>query len=62
MATKVHNYFETTYLFFKKSQNYDTTLPSSPTLSQILYPVATTPTRIKQISWNQPKIHVPLQQ
>ena len=39
---------------------YDTLKPYSPTLSQILYPVATTSTRIKQISWNQPKISVPL--
>ena len=36
--------------------------PSSPTLSQILSPVATTSTRIWQISWNQPKIPVPLHQ
>ena len=36
--------------------------PSSPTLSQSHSPVATTSTRIRQISWNQPKIPVPLQQ
>jgi hypothetical protein len=36
--------------------------PSSPTLSQILYIVATTSTRIWLISWNQPKIPVPLHQ
>ena len=36
--------------------------PSTPTLSQILYIVATTSTRIRLFSWNQPKIHVPLHQ
>ena len=41
---------------------YDTLQPSTPTLSQILYPVATTSTRIWLISWNQPKIPVPLHQ
>ena len=41
---------------------YDTLQPSTPTLSQILYPVATTPTRIRLISWNQPKITVSLHQ
>ena len=41
---------------------YDTLQPSTPTLSQSLSFVATTPTRIRQISWNQPKIPVPLQQ
>ena len=41
---------------------YDTLQPSTPTLSQILYPVATTPTRIWLISWNQPKITVSLHQ
>ena len=41
---------------------YDTLQPSTPTLSQILYPVATTSTRIWPFSWNQPKIPVPLHQ
>ena len=41
---------------------YDTLKPSSPTLSQSLPPVATTPTRILLNSWNQPKIPVPLHQ
>ena len=36
--------------------------PSSPTLSQILDPVVTTSIRIRLISWNQPKIPVPLHQ
>ena len=40
----------------------DTLKPYSPTLSQILYPVATTTTRIRLYSWNQPKIPVPLHQ
>ena len=37
-------------------------MQSSPTLSQIAPLVATTSTRIRLISWNQPKIPVPLQQ
>ena len=41
---------------------YDTLQPSTPTLSQIPDPVATTSTRIRLISWNQPKIPVPLHQ
>ena len=41
---------------------YDTFQPSTPTLSQIPDPVATTSTRIWLIFWNQPKIPVPLQQ
>ena len=41
---------------------YDTLQPSTPTLSQIPDPVATTPTRIWPFSWNQPKIPVPLHQ
>ena len=41
---------------------YDTLQPSTPTLSQILSPVATTSTRIRLISWNQPKITVSLHQ
>ena len=36
--------------------------PSSPTLSQSHSFVATTPTRIRLFSWNQPQIPVPLQQ
>ena len=40
----------------------DTLKVSSPTLSQIYPFVATTPTRIWLISWNQPKIPVPLHQ
>ena len=48
----------------ERSQNPFTTHsnPSSPTLSQITPPVATTPTRNRQISWNQSKITVSLQQ
>jgi len=34
----------------------------SPTLSQYVPPVATTPTRNWLISWNQPKIIIPLHQ
>ena len=47
----------------KKSQTPFTThsTPSSPTLSQSHSLVATTSTRIRLFSWNQPKIPVPLQ-
>ena len=41
---------------------YDNLTPHPPTLSYIIPPVATTPTRIRLISWNQPKILLPLQQ
>ena len=41
---------------------YDTLQPSTPTLSQSHSFVATTPTRIRLISWNQPQIPVPLHQ
>ena len=41
---------------------YDTIQPLAPTLSQITPLVATTPTRIWLISWNQPKITIPLHQ
>ena len=47
---------------FPSRHPHDTFSPSSPTLSQSLSFVATTSTRIKQISWNQPKNPVPLHQ
>ena len=57
---KVNNFGSQRRAFFYAL--YDTHNPSSPDLSQNTKPVATTPTIIWLISWNQPKITLPLHQ
>ena len=57
---KVNNFGSQRRAFFYAL--YDTHNPSSPDLSQITIPVATTPTIIRLISWNEPKNPLPLHQ